>query len=52
MFTSYGKFGVNSASLMNVISCLVSVRTNGCVKVSIGLMFPLNSCFLFCCFFF
>ena len=30
-----GTFGVNSASLMNFISCLVSVRTNGCVKVSI-----------------
>ena len=42
-----GKFGVNSASLRNVISCLVSVRTNGCVKVSIVLMFLLNSCCLF-----
>ena len=46
-----GKFGVNSASLMNFISCLVSVRTNGCVKVSIVLMFLLNSCCLFCWFF-
>ena len=46
-----GTFGVNSASLMNFISCLVSMRTNGCVKVSIVLMFLLNSCCLFCWFF-
>ena len=46
-----GTFGVNSASLMNFISCLVSVRTNGCVKVSVVLMFLLNCCCLFCWFF-
>ena len=32
MLSSYGKFGVKSASLRNVISCLVSVRTNGCAN--------------------
>ena len=51
MLSSHGKFGVG-ASLRNVISCLVSVRTNGFVKVSIVLMFLLNSCCLFCCFVF
>ena len=51
-FAGDGKFGVNSASLMNFISCLVSVRTKGCVKVSIVSMFLLNSCCLFCLFFF
>ena len=50
MFSFNGKFGMNGASLRNVISCLVSVRPNGCVKVSIGLMFLLNSCCLFCWF--
>ena len=50
-FAGDGKFGVNNASLMNFISCLLSVRTNGCVKVSKVLMFLLNSCYLFCCFF-
>ena len=50
-FAGDGKFGVNSASLMNFISGLVSVRTNGCVKVSIVLMFLLNNCCLFCWFF-
>ena len=50
-FAGDGTFGVNSASLMNFISCLVSVRTSGCVKVSIVLMFLLNSCCLFCWFF-
>ena len=50
-FAGDGAFGVNSASLMNFISCLVSVRTNGCVMVSIVLMFLLNSCCSFCCIF-
>ena len=55
-FAVDGTFGVDSASLMNLISCLVSVRTNGCVKVSIVLLFLLNSCclscwcFIHCCF--
>ena len=54
-FAEDGMFGVNSASLMNFILCLVSVRTNGCVKVSTVLMFLLNSCclfwfFIYCCF--
>ena len=51
MLSFYGKFGVNSASLRYVISCLVSVRTNGCVNVSTVLMFLLSSFFLFCWFF-
>ena len=50
MLSFYGKFGVNSARLRNAISCLVPVRTNGCVKVSMVLMFLLNSCCLFCWF--
>ena len=50
-FAGDDKFGVNSVCLMNFISCLVSVRTNGCVKMSIVLMFLLNSCCLLFCFF-
>ena len=53
-FAGDGTFGVNSASFMNFISCLVSVRTYCCVKVSMFVMFLLNSCCFFflnhCCF--
>ena len=49
MLSFYGKFGVNSASLRSVISCLVSVRNSLCKGVD-SFDVSVEQLLLLCCF--